>query len=70
MASSSAVHAFDILQHVFAMSQWSHVLFTLLDLCVSCLRRGHANFLCIVPILMDDPRRESNNGRMDGTADA
>jgi hypothetical protein len=33
---------------------------TLLDLCVSSLRRGHANLLCIVPILTDDPRRESN----------
>ena len=34
-------------------------LFTLLNLCVSSLRRGHANPLCIVPILTDDPRRES-----------
>ena len=34
-------------------------LFTLLDLCASSLRRGHANLLCIVPILTDDPRRES-----------
>ena len=32
---------------------------SLLDLCVSSLRRGHANLLCIVPILTDDPRRES-----------
>ena len=32
---------------------------TPLDLCVSSLRRGHANLLCIVPILSDDPRRES-----------
>ena len=32
---------------------------TLLDLCVSSLRRGHANLLCIIPILTDDPRRES-----------
>ena len=44
-------------------------LFTLLDLCVSSLRRGHANLLCIVPILTDDPRRESKemarrNGRL------
>ena len=31
-------------------------LTTLLDLCVSSLRRGHANLLCIVPILADDPR--------------
>ena len=30
--------------------------FTLLDLCVSSLRRGHANLLCIVPILSDDPK--------------
>ena len=37
-------------------------LFTLLDLCVSSLRRGHANLLCIVPILTDDPRRESSWG--------
>ena len=35
------------------------ILGTLLDLCVSSLRRGHANLLCIVPILSDDPRRES-----------
>jgi len=28
-------------------------LVTLLDLCVSSLRRGHANLLCIVPILTD-----------------
>ena len=47
-------------------------LFTLLDLCVSSLRRGHANLLCIVPILTDDPRRESNDlvqeesGRLEG----
>jgi len=33
--------------------------FTLLNLCASSLRRGHANLLCIVPNLTDDPRRES-----------
>ena len=33
---------------------------TLLDVCVSSLRRGHANLLCIVPILTDDPRRKSS----------
>ena len=32
----------------------SQQLFTLLDLCVSSLRRGHANILCIVPFLTDD----------------
>jgi hypothetical protein len=35
---------------------------SLLDLCMSSLRRGHANLLCIVPILTDDPRRESFRG--------
>jgi hypothetical protein len=29
-----------------------------LDLCVSSLRRGHANLLCIVPILSDVPKDE------------
>ena len=29
---------------------------TPLDLCASSLRRGHANLLCIVPILMDGPQ--------------
>ena len=43
------------------MECWAHLnLLTLLDLRVSSLRRGHANLLCIVPILTDDPRRESN----------
>ena len=36
-----------------------NMLFTLLDLCVSSLRRGHTNLLCVVPILPDDPRKES-----------
>ena len=39
----------------------SKKLFTLFDLCVSSLRRGHANLLCIVPILADDLRRESDS---------
>ena len=34
-------------------------LVALLDLCVSSLRWGHANLLCILPILTDDPRKES-----------
>ena len=42
-----------------ASYRWTKKLCTLLDLCVSSLRRGHANLLCIVPILTDDPRRES-----------
>ena len=33
-------------------------LVTLLDLCVSSLRRGHANLHCTVPILSDDLRGE------------
>ena len=36
-------------------------LVTLPDLCVSSLRRGHANLLCIVPILTDVPRKESRD---------
>ena len=48
-----------------ACGKWLYVMqndniLTLLDLCVSSLRRGHANLLCIVPILTDDPRRESD----------
>ena len=35
---------------------------TILDFCVSSLRRGHANLLCIVPILTDDLRRGSTLG--------
>ena len=38
--------------------EWA-ALFTLLDLCMSSLRRGHADLLCIVPTLPEDPRRES-----------
>ena len=44
-------------------------LCTLLDVCVSSLRRGHANLLCIVPILTDDPRRESNDDDDDDADD-
>ena len=32
-----------------------HTHITFLDLCMSSLRRGHANLLCIVPILSDVP---------------
>ena len=34
---------------------------SILDVCVSSLRRGHASLLCVVPILTDDPRRESED---------
>ena len=37
------------------------LLFTLLDLCVSSFCSGHANILCIVPMLIDDPLRKSRN---------
>ena len=40
-------------------TNWVQRLFTLFDVYVSSLRRGHANLLCIVPVLTDDPRRES-----------
>ena len=49
-------------QSLTNFSTWTKKLGTLLDLCVSSLRRGHANLLCIVPILSDDPRRKSNRG--------
>ena len=42
-----------------AWSEVTNELLTLLDLCVSSLRRGHANLFCIVPILTGDPRRGS-----------
>ena len=45
--------------HPDMQSLMSKKLVTLLDLCVSSLRRGHANLFCIVPILSDDPQRES-----------
>ena len=46
----------------FGQSKNGKKIDTLLDLCVSSLRRGHANLLCIVPILTDDLRRESDIG--------
>ena len=39
--------------------QQTKKMFTLLDLCVSSLRRGHAKLLCLVPILTDDLRGAS-----------
>ena len=53
------------LQALARMQKWragvelSKKIDTLLDLSVSSLRRGHANLLCVVPILTDDLRRES-----------
>ena len=45
---------------VIATPLWyAKKLFTLLDVCVSSLRRGRANLLSVVPMLTDDPRRES-----------
>jgi len=34
-------------------NEWEKKCGPFLDLCVSSLRRGHANLLCIVPILSD-----------------
>ena len=42
-----------------SVSYWTRRMTTLLDLLVSSLRRGHANLLCIVSSLTDDPRRAS-----------
>ena len=40
-------------------------LLNIIELCVSSLRRGHANIICIVPSLTDDPRRESKTEIVD-----
>ena len=43
----------------YVLLQWGNSLdmreklFTLLDLCVSSLRRGHANLLCVVPTMIE-----------------
>ena len=38
-------------------------MFPLLDLCVSSLRRDHADLLCIVPMFTHDPQRESGDNK-------
>ena len=38
---------------LYSRRTWQKTLEPFLDLCVSSLRRGHANLLCIVPILSD-----------------
>ena len=52
------LHRICEVHHVWALCGAKKMV-SLLDLCVSSLRRGHANLLCIVPFLTDDPRRES-----------
>ncbi|GJR23413.1 hypothetical protein Tco_0971940 [Tanacetum coccineum] len=37
------------------IARWEKKIGPFLDLCVSSLRRGHANLFCIVPILSDVP---------------
>ena len=53
------VHRFTYNWHLGLQLHMSKKLVSLLDLCVSSLRKGHANRLCIVPILTDDPQRKS-----------
>ena len=43
-----------------------YMLFTLLGLCVSSLRRGHANLLCIVPIFTDVLPKEAPSALVTG----
>ena len=50
-----------IQQYIYIYT-YIHNVFELFDLCVSSLRRGHADLLCIVQVLTDDPRRESGLG--------
>ena len=58
--SAKAMHSLTIIEEShYQHRHFGKKLFTLLDLCVSSLRRGLDNLLCIVPILTDDPRRES-----------
>ena len=44
-----------------AIARFSVLSFVIcfLELCVSSFRKGHVNVFCIVPMLTDDPRRES-----------
>ena len=58
--TTNSYRAFEACNYLLVSSELlKYGLFTLLDLCVSSLRGGHANLLCIVPISTDDPRRES-----------
>ena len=42
-------------------SSWICLHFSIyVCVCVSSLRRGHANLLCVAPSLTDDPRRKSD----------
>jgi len=60
LTSTSCYHSCSPLPVAFFFCFWRRQkIFTLLDLCVSSLRRGHANLVCIVPILSDDLFRES-----------
>ena len=58
MHSTASWNAADHMYPADDILSWQQQLFALLDVCVSSLRRGHANLLCIAPILTDDPRRE------------
>jgi len=40
--------------HLTSIKEYFCKKWYILDLCVSSLRRGHANLLCIVPIFADD----------------
>ena len=46
-------HSLQDAVHVKVQKQTQKILEPFLDLCVSSLREGHANLLCIVPILTD-----------------
>ena len=46
-------------RHTYIQSRMSKKLVILPDMRASSLRRGHANLLCVVPILSDDPQRKS-----------
>lgn len=51
------IHAIHISHHHHMLQRSKKKLFDFLNLCVSSLRREHANLLCIVPVLSDESFR-------------
>lgn len=62
IASIRWVLTYESIRPLSSILKGEKKLFTLLDLCVSSLRRGHANLLCIVPILTDGNPCGNPNG--------
>ena len=54
------IHIYIYIERERYTQKFARCLFAVALLCVSSLRRGRANLLCLAPSLADDPRRESN----------